>query len=306
MNNKRNIWIFGGTGFIGKALVKQLSENPQNILHLLVHKNIPYRFLEDFNTFTGNLQYFDYQWLEKYPPDIIFHLARLGGSNTLTRYFAAKKGEKANQKLVNYLSGLKSPPVVVYVSGSLMYGHQVVGKEANEQSELLPASYARYYIHGEKPWIDAQSKQLLDIRFARPGWIIGPNSWFRFFYWNPFLQTGRVPIYGDGWQLMSLVHLDDCAAQIINLAEHGMKFQNLNIFSGTPITQQEFVETLAKLLHTKIELKSLRPYGSTVAEAFISSIPLKTNFPQLLGRYQHQYPNIEAMLQKTISILEHE
>jgi nucleoside-diphosphate-sugar epimerase len=303
---KKNIWILGGAGFIGTALVKQLSSNPANLLHLLVHKNIPYRTLENFNIFTGSLQHFDYTWLEKYPPDIIFHMARIGGSNSVTRYLAAEKGANANQRLINFLINLKSAPAIVYVSGSLMYGHQYSGKQAGEDSDLLPISYARYYIHAERPWIEAQYKQLLDIRFARPGWIMGPYSWFRIFYWNSYLQTGKIPIYGGGQQFMSVVQVDDCAGQIINLAENGKKYQNLNIFAGAPITQQTFVETLARLLKTTIELKSLRKYGSTVVEAFISSIPLKTNFPQLFERYQYEYPNLESMLLKTLSALKHE
>src|ERR1035437_4933740 len=155
-NSKKNIWILGGTGFIGTALLKQLSNNPSNLLHLLVHKNIPYRSLENFNIFTGSLQHFDYTWLEKYPPDIIFHLARIGGSNSIKRYLAAQKGEMANQSLINFFVNLKSSPVIVYVSGSLMYGHQFSGKQADEEIDLSPISYAKYYIHAEKPWIEAQ------------------------------------------------------------------------------------------------------------------------------------------------------
>ncbi len=305
-NSKKNIWILGGTGFIGTALLKQLSDNPANLLHLLVHKNIPYRYLENFNIFTGSLQHFDYTWLEKYPPDTIFHLARIGGSNSIKRYLAAQKGEIANQKLINFLVNLKSSPVIVYVSGSLMYGHQFSGKQADEETDLSPISYAKYYIHAEKPWIEAQSKQLLDIRFARPGWILGPYSWFRIFYWNSYLQTGKIPIYGGGQQLMSIVQVDDCAGQIINLAENGTKYQNLNIFAGPPITQQTFVETLARLLKTTVELKSLRKYGSTVVEAFISSIPLTTNFPQLLEHYQNKYPDLESMLKESLSAFKYE
>ena len=70
------------------------------------------------------------------------------------------------------------------------------------------------------------------------------------FYWRPYLDTSRIPVYGDGSQLMSLVDLHDCAGQISDLAENGEKHQNLNIFTGSPVTQREFAETLAKLLHT--------------------------------------------------------
>jgi len=307
---KKNIWILGGTGFIGKALIRQLSNNTSYLLHLLVHKNIPYKDLESFTIITGNLENFDLAWLEKYPPDIIFHLARIGGSNVISRFLAAQKGARANHRLINFLSALKSQPVVVYVSGSLMYGNQTFGKWADEFSELSPVSYARYYIEGERPWIVAQKKEQLDIRFARPGWVLGTESWFKTFYWMPYLTTGKIPLYGDGHQFMSLIHIDDCAGQIVNLALQGRKNQNFNIFSGPPISQREFAETLARLVNTGIDRIPIQAmagkYGKTVTEAFTSSIPLRTRYCDMASLYTLIYPDVEAMLSNTISILKYQ
>jgi nucleoside-diphosphate-sugar epimerase len=302
----QNIWILGGTGFIGKALVNKLSGNSQYLLHLLVHKNVPYRFLEPFNIFTGNLEDFNFKWMEKYTPHIIIHLARFGGRNSLTRYLASKNGAKANWRFINFLCSMKEPPMVVYVSGSLMYGNQV----ADEYSMLSPISYARHYIRAEEPWLGVQATKLLDVRMARPGWILGPNSWFKIFYWNYFVQTGKIPLYGNGNQLMSLIDLEDCAGQIINLAENGSKGQNLNIYSGYPVSQKLFAETLANHLNTSIdpisEKKLVQCYGKTVAEALNSSIHLQTKFTELLNKYTLCYPGLEEMLTHTISMLEYE
>ncbi len=307
---KKNIWILGGTGFIGKALVNQLSNDSQNNLHLLIHKNIPYQHLEYFNTFTGSLAGFDLEWLDKYPPDVIYHLARLGGSNFLTRSLASRKGAKANTRLISFLSQMKSPPIVVYVSGSLMYGHQENGNFADESATLSPVSYAKTYINGEKPWIETQQKKVLDIRFARPGWIAGSDSWFKSFYWNPFLKTGKVPMYGDGNQLMSIIHVEDCAGQIIHLANLGGTNQNFNIFCGNPVTQQIFSETLAGLLEVDtepIQIEVLiRKYGRIVSQAFNTSIPLSTKYPALASNYSFRYPDLKTILTQALFVLKHQ
>ena len=309
-NTKKNIWILGGTGFIGKSLVSQLSNNSDNILHLLIHKNMHYQDLELFNTFTGSLESFDLRWLEKYPPDIIYHLARLGGGNFLTRTLAAQKGAKANLRLISFLSNLKSPPIVVYVSGSLMYGNQTQERMADELTGLSPVSYARTYIQAEEPWIEAQQKCQLDIRFARPGWIIGSESWFKFFYWKPFLKTGKIPMYGDGRQLMSLIHVEDCAGLIIHLGEFGITNQNLNIFCGQPITQVKFSETLANLLDAEIEpipIQNLsRIYGKTISEAFSTSIPLQTKYTELVKGYKFRYPDLKSMFIQNLFVLKNQ
>lgn len=305
---KKNIWILGGTGFIGKALVKCLSNSEDYLLHLLVHRNIPFKFLEPFSIYSGSLENFDLSWIEKYPPDIIFHLARLGGSNTISRSFSSRKGAKANQRLIQFLLKLKTSPVIVYVSGSLMYGNQKNESLANENSELNPISYAQYYYRAEEPWLKEQLSGQLDIRFARPGWILGQDSWFRIFYREPFIRNGKIPLYGDGSQLMSLIHLEDCAAQIVNLAEKGQRNQNLNIFSGPPVSQKDFAELIAKHLDTEVEhipvSKLKKKYGKAVIDALTSSIPLTTNYPELCSTDSLIYPDASNMIEHVISFFE--
>src|SRR5208283_1416725 len=243
------------------------------------------------------------------PPDVIYHLARLGGGNMLTRTFASHRGAKANSRLISFLSQSKSRPIIVYVSGSLMYGLQENGNFADEYTTLSPVSYAKTYIHGEKPWIEAQQKQIFDVRFARPGWIVGNGSWFKSFYWNAFLKTGKIPVYGDGNQLMSIIHAEDCAGQIIHLAEHGVTNQNFNIFCGFPITQRLFSETLAGLLEVdteSIRIEALiRKYGSIVSQAFNTPIPLRTKFPELADTYTFRYPDLKSILTRTLFVLKH-
>ncbi len=307
---RKNVWIFGGTGFVGKTLVNYLSNDLRYHLNLLIHKNVPYKSLEAFNTFTGTLNGFDLNWLEKYPPDIIFHLARLGGRNKLLRHFASYKGAKANNRLINFLIQKEISPVIIYVSSLLMYGNQVQGAFASESSVLHPLSYAQQQILAEQPWLDVQLTEKLDVRFARPGWIIGPDSWFKNFYWNYFRETGKVPMYGNGEQLMSLVYVDDLAGQLVNLAENGGKNKTLNIYTSETLSQQSFAELLAKELNTGVEpvtWKALKSkFGKAVSEPIISSIPLKTNYKTLQNLYKPQYSTVESMLKKTISMLKNE
>ncbi len=306
---KKNVWIFGGTGFVGKSLVNYLSNSPNYILNLLVHKNIPYRFLEPFNIFTGKLESFDLQWLDKYPPDIIFHLARLGGRNKPIRYYKSWKGAKANQRIIDYLIQSDLHPVIVYVSSLLMYGNQINGNYAFEDTNLNPLSYAQQFSIAEQPWINAQLSRNLDIRFSRPGWIMGPDSWFKTFYWNYFCETGKIPMYGSGDQLMSLIYVDDLAGQLVNIAENGIRNANLNTYTCNPISQRNFVEILGKELNVPIEevsLKTLkRKFGVAASEPIISSIQLNTNYKELQNLYVPKYSSVESMIKNTISILHH-
>jgi nucleoside-diphosphate-sugar epimerase len=231
-------------------------------------------------------------------------MARLGSSNNIGRYIASRRGAKANQGLINFLCTLPHKPVITYVSGSLMYGNQVNGEVATEHSPLNPTSYAKHYIFAEQPWLEAQKNTDLDIRFARPGWIVGAESWFRFFYWLPYCQSGKVPLYGTGNQLMSLVHLTDCAGQIVNLAYNGTKGQNMNIYSGLPVTQSYFSMLLAKLLNAEVEpipeSVLVKNYGKTVCEALLSTIPIQTLHSNIYNQYNNMYTTTEDILRETL------
>ncbi len=307
MERKKNIWILGGTGFIGNALVRYLSAKPENRLHLLLNKNTPYRELEGYNTFSGGLSEIDLQWLEMYPPDIIFHLARPAGKNHITRKIASLTGNQLNRRLIRIISALSSSPVIVYVSGSLMYGRRQVCDPASESSKLAPDSFARFYHQTEKPWIEEQKRGELDVRFARPGWILGPGSWFRKFFWEPHLGSGKVPCYGDGNQMMSIIHMDDCAVMVDILGSKGVRGQNLNIFSGKPIPQYEFSRLMAEIVGAEIEFIHIntlrRKFGSTTADALCSSSSMTTEYSFIHQKADIVFKNKESMLTDVIRLL---
>jgi nucleoside-diphosphate-sugar epimerase len=299
----RNVWVLGGTGYIGSALVKHLSGDQHNRLNLLVHKRGDRRFLDAFNTFYGSLSTIDERWFENYPPEVVFHLARPAGSNSLARFFRSYQGARANQRLVKIFSELPNPPMVVYVSGSLMYGKRA--EPAHEETPLHPEAFARYYIRNEQPWLDAQKSGILDVRFARPGWIVGPGSWFVEFFWKPYLQPGKIPCYGD--HPMSLIHLDDCAAMIDALSNYGQRGQNLNIFSGSVVSHKKFCQELAQILETDIQSLSFREtqkrYGKTLAQALTSSTPMNTMYPDIHNRAQLRFQSIKEMLTDVVRSL---
>ncbi len=303
----RNVWIFGGTGFIGSAMVKHLSRDKSNRLHLLIHKKAEYRMVEHLNTLSGSLSAFDPFWFERYPPDVLFHLARPAGSNVIARTLKASEGERANRRIVKIIGNLPEPPVIVYVSGSLMYGKRTSDDPALEDSPMAPESFARFYYRNELPWIEAQLEGRFDVRFARPGWIVGPGSWFSEFFWKPYVRSGKVPCYGDGDHPMSVIHIGDCAAMIDALGRHGTKGSNLNIFSGYAIRHRDFCETLAKLLNTETEIipyeNIRRKYGTVTAKALVSSAPMHTLYPEIHQKAEIQFPGAEALLSDVIRLL---
>ena len=307
-DSPRNVWILGGTGFIGRSLLNHLSSDPSNKIHLLVHKNIPFRNLERFNTVTGSLDRFDLAWFDRYPPDVVFHLARMAGPGPWRRKLSSLRGERANGRLSKHFRSLDKPPVVVYVSGSLMYGDQPDSIPVDEFAPLNPVAFGREYIRAERPWMSNAGDSGLKVHLVRPGWIVGPGSWFRVFFWNHYVKTGRVPVYGDGNQMMSLIHVDDVGAMIAKVPEMGPDV--LNLFAGNPVSQLDFTGIMAGILGAPVEHIPLtrirREFGKAEAEALGASIPLTTRYNESWIGHSLKYPKAEDMLTQTISILKGE
>lgn len=307
MKQERQLWMLGGTGYIGSALREHLTERGGQKLHLLLHHQADLHIREAYNCFQASLAEIDPRWFERYPPDVVFHLARPAGSHPLTRWYRALRGEAANARLIGILAALPKAPQVVYVSGSLMYGSLPEGSRASEQQPLRPDAYASAYFRNEKPWLAAGRAGLLDVRFARPGWILGPDSWFERFFWQPYLRSGKVPIYGDGKQWMSIVSLKNCAGMVDALSRYGSPGQVLNIFGMPPLRQESFSKMMAELLDGGVEripmARLQKELGRTTARALTLSIPMESNYPEIYAKAGMEEENLAQLLTDTLRLL---
>lgn len=260
------------------------------------------QLMEDSNHFMCSLEDIKEEWLIKFPPRVIFHCARMAGSTPSKRKKAAVNGRKANERLISILEKLESPPTVIYCSGTLMYGEQT--HAADENAALNPVGYAREYIEAERPWLDAQKNGLLDIRMARPAWIFGPASWFYYFFLKPAWTNGHVPFYGDGEQKMSLIALEDCASQLIHSYQFGERGLNYNLFGFEPISQKEFAKRVGEELNLTIQPIDRKTveneYGTTVAEALCSNIPVSTVHDSWKEKYPSKYSDLSKLISTTL------
>jgi nucleoside-diphosphate-sugar epimerase len=304
----KNIWVLGATGYVGKALTLELLAQKERGLwagyriNTLGHRTMDAEIMERTNFFMSDLATLDTQWWERFPPAVVFHCARLAGSTDGARSKAARRGAQANARLIRFLEDAPWRPTVVYCSGTLMYGPQT--SPATEVVSLNPVAYARHYLHAEQPWLDAQARGHLDVRMARPAWIIGPDSWFKAFFYNPLQPNRPIPYYGSGEQRMSLIHINDCAGQLIHAWTHGTPLSNYNLFSGAPIPQWEFSQMVAGLTGNSTshvtEEQLHKQVGKTVAEALLSDIPVDTLHQTWKGAYAPQFGGVSQMVESAI------
>jgi nucleoside-diphosphate-sugar epimerase len=301
---KKNIWVFGATGYIGRALIKVLQKNSDNRVIALTHKTLPGANFEEIICLQKSLTQLTKEDFEQFPPQQIYHLARFGAPLPFLRNYSATKGAKANTRLIDILKSLDKTPDINYVSGSLMYG--ATEKPTTEDSILNPMGFGKAYIKGEEPFLNNKLNEL-NIHFYRPGWILGPSSWFEAFFWKPYLLHGIVPYYGDGKQLMSIISLADCAGLIAHGSNHLKTNEDLNPAIFPTISQFDFAKKMSVKLGCDTKKINLSEMQKTMdyqtIEALTTSINLASKHRDIISSYIPKYQSIDEILTETIEQL---
>ncbi len=297
----KKLLVLGGTGFIGKELVKSLRLLGDVRLMMLIRSRISYFDLEDVDTITGDLGSFDLKQVHRFKPDVIIHLARLRGRGRIGRSLASKRGETANRRIIHWLERELPDTKVVYVSGSLVYGNSA--SSLSESAPFNPTGFAREYLRAEMPWVEAQFNKTLNICIARPAWILGSGSWFYSSFVRPAIRDSAVPVYGSGENAMSLIDVRDCASLIARagLCDHTPEAINL-VGPTTDITQNKF----AKLISERMELPTTRICKDFKRglftdranwESLTSSIPICSGHDYFYSGFQYKAETIEESIE---------
>jgi nucleoside-diphosphate-sugar epimerase len=297
----RRILLLGGTGFIGSHVLAALRPRSDVRLTVLAHRMVDFRALEDVDLIVSDLSCLDLTWLDVTRPDTIIHLARLSGRGRIGRARAASRGRRANARLADWLRAHAPDTHVVYVSGTLVYGD---GGDADldEDTPLRPTAYAREYVVGEIPWMEAQSDGSLPVTIVRPPWVMGPGSWFHAFYALPAVHSGQVPVYGAGTNWMTFIDVADCGAAVAHVAEHAEPGGVVNLFAPGQIARQSvFARAVAEALGLPV------PTGAPVCakdraaqEALATSCRAATiHTPPALG-YEFRFPRWQDMVARHV------
>lgn len=268
---------------------------------VLAHRNVDHRALESTNLVVGSLETFDPDWLDSFRPDVVLHMARLPGRGRIGRSLAARRGRRANVRLLAHLVQRLPNVHLVYVSGTLMYGDR--GEDdCDESTPLRPGSFAREYARAEEPWVRGQNSADLGITIVRPPWVIGPGSWFRNFYLRPAALRGAVPVYGPGSNWMSLLDVEDCAGAILHLAE-GAPGRVFNLFApGQHVRQRDFSDEVARVLGCPVDPDQRAGGDAAVQAALTGSFRAQTGHGQIADGYRFAHTDWREMVRRNIEL----
>jgi nucleoside-diphosphate-sugar epimerase len=209
--------VTGSTGFVGSHLVDQLLERGHEVSALV---RSPARAASlgarGVRLITGDLASTDAIADAVQGQDVVFHVAALTGARNEAEFLAANRDGTAQMVSAAVRAGV---PRFVHISSAASGGPAEHGVPRNglEEVDAPVTMYGRSKLAAELVVRAAP----LDWTILRPPAVYGPRDTTNFLdVFRTAKRLGIGPVFGDGSQELSLVHVSDLADAAIVAGEH--------------------------------------------------------------------------------------
>jgi uncharacterized protein len=245
----RTILVTGGTGLVGKRLIKQLIEKGYEVIILTRkltdnphQKNVTYAL---WNVKEGTI---DAEALKK--ADAIFHLAGAGVMDKKWDEAYKKEIEESRTKssalLINTLQKINHK-VKVFVSASAIgwYGEDKIANHYFTENENADEAFLGMVC---KKWEQSvEAAEVLGIRVCklRTG-IVLSNDGGAYKEFKAPLKLAVASILGNGKQMVSWIHIDDLCRQYIFALENEKMSGSYNAVAPRPVSNKMLTLEIAK------------------------------------------------------------
>jgi uncharacterized protein (TIGR01777 family) len=303
-----NILIAGASGFIGKELVRNLSQNHTiSVLGRRIEK------LE--KNFSKNITKLTWKNLNDYPAttyDIVINLA--GSSIGAKRWDCEIKKELiesrtlTNKLLIDWLIQNKAKPRFFCANAIGIYAAEEISNQFLDEYSPLPLVPKDFLQKIGLAWEKSLSTAMdanISVTTLRFGVILKQGKGMLKKLEYPF-NLGLGSILGNGEQTVTWIHYKDLINALNFLIASPDITGPINIVAPYPITQQEFAEQFAKILKRPLFLKTppwiiKLLFGEMGEYLLLKGQKVVPTRLSELG-FAFTYPTIEAALTELYSI----
>jgi len=240
------ILITGGTGLIGQGLVRMWQSKHQLFVLSRSRQKVNAAFGDAVTALT-DLAEVDFNQLDA--------VVNLAGESIADKRWTAQQKERLchsrwdlTQQLVSAIQAAKTPPSV-FISGS------AIGVYGRQQASLITEEFDHYHhefthhlCHKWEQIALQASSEHTRVCLLRTGVVLTKQGGALHKMLLPF-KLGLGGRVGTGEQYMSWIHYDDMLASIDYLLTQPTLSGLFNATAPTPVSNSEFSQTLAKVLH---------------------------------------------------------
>ncbi|MFH1470206.1 MAG: NAD(P)-dependent oxidoreductase [Candidatus Micrarchaeota archaeon] len=237
--------LTGGTGRLGKHLVRSLLSSGEKVKMLIRDKNdeIPKGAIAHCGDITkpGTLE----GLVERGGKDTVFHLAA-AIDESLSEEAFYRINVLGTENLLSACRG-KAVERFVFVSSISVYGNpdSLPADEATTKNPIT--KYGRSKMLAEE--VVVRMKKEIPFTIIRPGMIYGPGFDEGYIPVLKALEKGKMPIIGDGNNRIPLIHISDAVSALLRASESiDAERRDFNIAGPGYPTQRELFSLASKEL----------------------------------------------------------
>ena len=276
---KPTILVIGGTGFIGKVLVKHLRKAGHGV-RLLARD--PSSCPPELLALGVDVVKGDFTALETVRPALqgithVYHLAR-GFGNTWADYLKYDVEPTGRLAELCHEMGVQrfiySSSIAVYDAGKK--GETITEETAPVEAMINAQPYARSKVENERQLLELHDKTGFGVVINRPGIVLGAGG--NPYHWGvaewPYTSVCRL--YGDGNNPLPIVLVEDVAAAMVKMLDApGIEGESFNLTADPCITANEYLDELeqrAKIKLRRVPVSSQRSFVEAVGKWALKSI----------------------------------
>lgn len=268
--SRRKVLVTGGTGMIGREIVKILADAGAKVTIVSLDKIIVDKRAKHIH---GDLA--DFTFVKKITKgiDFVFHVAGIKGSIEVTKskpasFFVPLLMMNTNVLEACWLNKVKK---VVYTSSIGAYASAEVFKEGENADGPPMDMFPGWAKRMAEMQVEAYKIQygLTNFAVVRPCNVYGPGDNFDpknamvipTLMYRIFNKENPVVIWGDGTAVRDFAYSRDVAEGTILALYHGTGGSFVNLGSGQGVTIKELVETLRSFLDFNYKFDMTKPSG---------------------------------------------
>ncbi|WP_344969405.1 NAD-dependent epimerase/dehydratase family protein [Salinactinospora qingdaonensis] len=264
----------GGSGFVGRNLVKELSRLGKNVVVVdLTPSPEAESRIAGVEYVRADLRDYGDVLLALQGVDTVFHIAGNASGTLSVEYprldFQTNAVATCNVGNACLQLGVRR---LVYLSSAIVYGtpQYVPMTEEHPTSPFLP--YGASKLSGEFSLLSLEATADLPVVIGRSFVIYGPGEDPRtaggevsqFLRWH--LNERKIPVVGDiDRKTRDFIHVFDLCAALIKLAEVGQSGEIYNLGSGQEVSMRELADTIGAATGRKAVLE---PDESQLEDSF--------------------------------------